>query len=381
MMPAVFDQKTILIKAINPSGNKVNYIFKAVGRVTKFFGFLKVYEDITEDQNNSGEDDEISMLPDDINIGDMLKAANLNKQQHFTSPPARYTESSLIKQLDTLGIGRPSTFASIVSTVIDRKYVDLIERKLFATELGIQVNKILQEYFPDVINTKFTADMEEELDTIANGENSYKNVLDDFYIPFNNDLLLAEAAAPGIKKSLIEKTDIKCPECGDSEGGLMVKKWGKNGLFYACNRYPKCKGTSSHEANAPIEQKPVENLICPLCKSEMLLKVGPYGKFYGCINYPKCRGILPVTLGIKCPKCKKGEILERRGGKRRTIFYGCTNYPECDFIENGVPVIKNCENCDNNYLVKKKSVKDGEFLYCTKCKHKEVLKEEHAETK
>lgn len=381
MMPAVFDQKTILIKAINPTGSKVEYIFKAVGRITKFLGFLKVYEDTVEDQNNSGDDDEISMLPEDINIGDMLKAANMNKQQHFTSPPARYTESSLIKQLDTLGIGRPSTFASIVSTVIDRKYVDLIERKLFATELGIQVNKILQEYFPDVINTKFTADMEEELDTIANGENSYKKVLDDFYIPFNNDLQLAEAAAPGIKKSLIEKTDIKCPECGATDGGVMVKKWGKNGLFYACNRYPKCKGTLSHEANAPIEQKPIENLTCPLCKSEMLLKVGPYGKFYGCINYPKCRGILPVTLGIKCPKCNKGEILERRGGKRKTIFYGCTNYPECDFIENGKPVITKCVSCGNDYMVKKKTVKDGEFLYCTKCKHKEILKEDHAEIK
>lgn len=381
MMPAVFDQKTIIIKAINPTGNKVDYVFKAVGRVNKFLGFLKVYEELLDEQSNNEEEDDISILPDDMNIGDMLKSANLNKQQHFTSPPARFTESSLIKQLDALGIGRPSTFASIVSTVIDRKYVDLIERKLFATELGLQVNKILQEYFPDVINTKFTADMEEELDTIANGENSYKNVLDDFYIPFNKDLHMAEAAAPEIKKSLIEKTDIKCPECGENEGGLMLKKWGKNGLFYACNRYPKCKGTLSHEDNAPIEQKPIENLTCPLCKSEMLLKVGPYGKFYGCVNYPKCKGILPVTLGIKCPKCNKGEILERRGGKRRTIFYGCTNYPECDFIENSLPVLTTCENCGNNYLIKKKTVKDGEFLYCTKCKHKEVLNENHTKSK
>lgn len=321
-----------------------------------------------------------SLLPDDLNVDDMVKAANINKQQHFTMPPARFTESSLIKQLDALGIGRPSTFASIVSTVIDRKYVDLVERKLFATELGLQVNKILQEYFSDVISTQFTAGMEEELDTIANGENSYKNVLDDFYIPFNKDLQLADSAAAGIKKSLIEKTDIKCPECGETEGGLMLKKWGKNGLFYACHRYPKCKGTLSHEGNEPIKQEPVENLNCPECGAEMLLKVGPYGKFYGCINYPKCRGIKPVTLGIKCPKCKEGEILERRGGKRRTIFYGCTRYPNCDFIENGMPVIKNCENCDNDYLIKKKTIKDGDFLYCTKCKHKEVLKKENAET-
>lgn len=380
MTPAVFDQKTILIKALNPSGNKVTYIFKATGRVAKFLGFLKVYEEILEDQNNIDEDDDLSLLPDDLNVDDMLKAANINKEQHFTSPPPRYTESSLIKQLDALGIGRPSTFASIVSTVIDRKYVDLVERKLFATELGSQVNKILQEYFPDVINTQFTAGMEEELDTIANGENSYKNVLDDFYIPFNKDLQIADAAAPNIKKSLIEKTDIKCPDCGDETGATMLKKWGKNGLFYACEKYPKCKGTLSYENNEPIEQKPVENIICPVCSGEMLMKIGPFGKFYGCINYPKCRGIRPITLGIKCPKCKTGELLERRGGKRRTLFYGCTNYPDCDFIENSMPVIKNCEHCDNNYLVLKKTVKDGEFLYCTKCKNKELLKTENAET-
>jgi DNA topoisomerase-1 len=202
--------------------------------------------------------------------------------------------------------------------------------------------------------------------------------LNDFYFPFKKDLEIADKDAPKIKKSLTEPTDIKCPECGDSDGGIMVKKWGKNGLFYACNRYPKCKGTLSHEDNEPVEQTPVGGLKCPKCKGDMLLKIGPYGKFYGCVNYPKCNGILPVTLGIKCPKCGKGEILERVGGKRKRKFYGCTNYPDCDFIENFVPLIRNCKNCGNNYLVKKSTQKDGDFLYCTKCKHKEILESEHA---
>jgi len=374
MSPAVFDQKTILIKAINPAGLKNTFIFKATGRTPKFLGFLKVYEDISDEQNNNDDENDMAILPENLNVDDMLKAASINKEQHYTMPPARYTESSLIKQLDALGIGRPSTFASIVSTVIDRKYVDLVERKLFATLLGIQVNKILQNYFSDVINTTFTADMEGELDTIANGENTYKNVLDDFYLPFKKDLEQAEKDSPNIKKSLIEKTDIICPECGKETGAVMLKKWGKNGLFYTCEKYPKCKATLSHEDDKPVEQKPIENMKCPECSSEMVLKIGPFGKFYGCVNYPKCRGVRPVTLGIKCPKCDKGEILERRGGKSKRIFYGCTRYPDCDFIENSKPVIKNCPNCDNNYLVMKNTVKDGDFLYCTKCKHKEVLK-------
>ncbi|MCE1164183.1 MAG: type I DNA topoisomerase [Bacteroidetes bacterium] len=376
MTPAVFDQKTILIKALDPKGGKTEYIFKATGRIAKFLGFLKVYEDTNEDSSPDEEDD-IATIPEDLNVNDMLKAASIKKEQHFTSPPPRYTESSLIKQLDALGIGRPSTFALIVTTVIDRKYVDLVERKLFATELGIQVNKILQEYFPDVINTQFTAGMEEELDTIANGENTYKAVLDDFYLPFKKDLEAADAAAPEIKKSLIEKTEIKCPECGEETGAVMLKKWGRNGLFYTCERYPKCKATLSIDQTNGNEPKIVEGIKCDKCGADMVEKSGPYGKFYGCTNYPKCNGIKPITLGIKCPKCGKGEILERRGGKRKRIFYGCTNYPECDFIENSIPVIQPCENCGNSYMVKKTTQRDGDFLYCTKCKHKEILTKEN----
>jgi DNA topoisomerase I len=371
MSSATFEQRTITIKAISPGGNKEEYYFKAVGRDVKFSGFLKVYEE-TKEENTNGDDDDISSVPVDLNEGDFLKALSLMKDQHFTNPPPRYTESSLIKQLDALGIGRPSTFALIVSTVIDRKYVDLNERRLYATNLGITVNKILGEHFNDVINTKFTAGMEDELDTIANGESTYKKVLDDFFIPFNKDLQEAEASAPNIKKQLTERTEILCPECGKETGAVMLKKWGRNGQFLTCERYPKCKATQSVEADE-VETVVAENIKCDLCGADMVEKVGRYGRFYGCTNYPKCRGVKPKTLGIKCPKCGVGELIVRKGGKSKRQFYGCSRYPECDFIENSLPILDKCGHCGNNYLVNKETKKDGKFTQCPKCKAKVVL--------
>ncbi len=371
MSTALFEQRTVFIKAINPGISNNEYYFKATGREVKFSGFLKVYEE-TKEETTNGDDEDLSTVPTDLSLGDLLKALSLMKDQHFTNPPPRYTESSLIKQLDTLGIGRPSTFASIVSTVIDRKYVDLNERRLYATNLGMTVNKILGEHFYDVINTKFTAEMEEELDTIARGESTYKKVLDDFYIPFNKDLQEAESSVPEIKKQLIEKTEIICPECGKETGAVMLKKWGRNGQFLTCERYPKCKATQSVEEQVS-EVKVAQNIKCDLCGADMLEKVGRYGKFYGCSNYPKCKGVKPMTLGIKCPKCGEGEIIQRRGGKTKRQFYGCSRYPECDFLENSLPVLEKCENCGNNYLITKETKKDGKFLQCPKCKNKVVL--------
>jgi DNA topoisomerase I len=376
MNPAVFDQKTILIKALSPRGNTDQYWFRASGRTIKFDGFLKVYGDPSEDKD---PDEDNAIIPDNLNIDDMLKAISMSKEQKFTKPPARYTESSLIKQLDTLGIGRPSTFALIVTTVIDRKYVELNERKLYATNLGMTVDEILGKHFDDVINAEFTAKMEDELDTIANGESTYKKVLDDFYIPFSKDLDEADKVAKDIKATLTEKTDVTCPECGEETGAKMVKKWGRNGQFMACERYPSCK------ASMPLEEEHAENkelakgVKCDLCGSDMAVKVGRYGKFYGCTNYPKCKGIKPITLGIKCPKCKEGEILERRGGKAKRLFYGCTRYPDCDFISNYKPVIQNCEQCGSNYLVQKHTKKDGDFLECPNCKAKYDIKEDSVE--
>ncbi|MFA5404815.1 MAG: type I DNA topoisomerase [Ignavibacteria bacterium] len=373
MSIAIFEQRTVVIKALSPGGSREEYYFKTTGRDVKFSGFLKVYEE-TKEENSNGDDDDLSVIPVDLNEGEFVKALSLMKDQHFTNPPPRFTESSLIKQLDALGIGRPSTFALIVSTVIDRKYVDLNERRLFATNLGMTVNRILSEHFKDVISTKFTAGMEEELDTIANGESTYKKVLDDFYIPFNKDLQEAELSAPEIKKQLTEKTEIICPECGKETGAVMLKKWGRNGQFLTCERYPKCKATQSVE-DKPSETKVAQNVKCNLCGADMLEKVGRYGRFYGCSNYPKCKGVKPITLGIKCPKCGEGELIQRRGGKMKRQFYGCSRYPDCDFIENSLPIMEKCEQCGNNYLVSKETKKDGKYVQCPKCKTKVVLDE------
>lgn len=371
MSQAVFDQKTVIIKAISPKGSKNTYLFKATGSVLKFSGFLKVYEDVKEDTTDKpdtqDEDEEMTPIPADLKIEDMLKAISLTKEQHFTKPPPRYTESSLIKQLDKLGIGRPSTFATIVSTVIDRKYVDVIEKKLHATTLGRTVNKVLSTHFEDVIDVNFTAKMEEELDTIANGANTYKEVMNDFYDPFSKDLMQAESIAAEIKKGLAVKTDIECPECGKETGAKMIKKWSRNGQFLSCERFPKCKGALPLELPDEKEVEAAKNVKCDICGGDMVIKTGRFGKFYGCTNYPKCNGIKPLTLGIKCPKCGEGEVLMRKAKKGRS-FYGCTKYPNCDFISNAIPVIKKCTECGNNYLVSKSTKKDGDYLECPVCK-------------
>lgn len=376
MSQAVFDQKTVIIKAISPKGSKNTYLFKATGSVLKFSGFLKVYEDVKEDTTDKPdtqeEDEEMTPIPADLKVDDMLKVLSLTKEQHFTKPPPRYTESSLIKQLDKLGIGRPSTFATIVSTVIDRKYVDVIEKKLHATTLGRTVNKVLSKHFEDVIDVNFTAKMEEELDTIANGESTYKEVMNDFYDPFSRDLMQAESIAAEIKKGLAVKTDIECPECGKETGAKMIKKWSRNGQFLSCERFPKCKGALPLEMPNEKEVEAAKNVKCDVCGGDMVIKTGRFGKFYGCTNYPKCNGIKPLTLGIKCPKCGEGEVLMRKAKKGRS-FYGCTKYPNCDFISNAMPVIKNCTECGNNYLVKKSTKKDGDYLECPACKARQEL--------
>ena len=378
MSQAVLDQKTVIIKALSPRGCKNTYLFKATGSVMKFSGFLKVYEDVKDDTtdkpDNAVEDEDLTLIPADLKIDDMVKALSLSKDQHFTNPPPRYTESSLIKQLDKLGIGRPSTFATIVSTVINRMYVEVNEKKLYATTLGRTVNKVLSKHFEDVINVNFTAQMEEELDTIANGKSTYRKVLDDFYLPFSKDLTEADTIAAQIKKGLVEKTDIDCPECGKETGAKMEKKWSRNGQFLSCETFPKCKGALPLVQPTEKDLEMAKGVICDKCGAQMQIKVGRYGKFYGCTNYPKCNGIKPITLGIPCPKCKQGEILQRKA-KRGRFFYGCTRYPECDFIANTMPVIQDCANCGNSFLLKKTTKKDGDYLECPQCKTRAEINE------
>ncbi len=374
MQSAVYDLLTLLIESTpSKTGNSIiKYLFRTTDSKIKFNGYLVLYEDVSE---NGKDDEEAYSIPEGIEKGDELDLIHADKKQHFTLPPPRYTESSLIKQLDSLGIGRPSTYAFIVSTIINRTYVDLNERKLYATELGEEVNRILHRYFKDIINVKFTALMEEELDKIATGEIDYKKVMNDFYLPFESDLELLNSLTKEIKESLQKETDIVCEKCGSK----MLIKWGRNGRFLSCSNYPKCKNAKPLPGEQQEHEEIAEGKFCSVCGAQMVVKSSRFGKFLGCSRYPECKNIMPITLGIKCPKCSEGEIVERKTMKSRKRFFGCSRYPDCDFISNFKPVVKKCEECGNGYLVEKNTKKKGEYLECPKCKHQLFSKTEKAE--
>lgn len=377
MESSVSDQLTLTIITAKDSANGKehnDYEFRTTETKIKFKGFLEVYSDQKDEDE---EDEERFEIPPGIEVGDSVELMETLKNQHFTNPQPRFTESSLIKQLDALGIGRPSTYAFIVSTIINRTYVDLIERRLYATQLGETVNKLLTKYFEDIVNVKFTAEMEEELDKIAEGDLTYKKVLDDFYIPFDKDLRSLDKKTKEIKESLIEKTDITCPVCGKETSAKLIKKWGRNGQFLSCEKYPKCKCAMPLLEEQRENEELAEGIICPKCEAPMIVRAGKFGKFYGCSNYPKCDGIRPITLKIPCPKCKEGEVLARKSGKRKNEFYGCTRYPDCDFISNFKPVYQKCENCPSvdGLMYQKYSKKKGSFLECPECKSTKSLEE------
>ncbi len=357
MSPAEFEQVGVDVEG-GP------YLFRATDQLPKFRGFLQVYDDqVDETTADPADEDPQSELPDSLKEGDELTVSEMMPAQHFTKPPARYTESSLVKELESLGIGRPSTYALIVSTVIDRKYVDQKERKLFATDLGLQVNSLLVKHFPDIFNVQFTAEMEEELDTIASGTQEYLKVMKDFYGPFHVAVEHASSQAGTIKKSLQEATDIPCDLCGKP----MIIKWGRNGRFMACSGYPSCKNTKPLAEDAEKHQHVIGGK-CELCGGDMVVKGGRFGTFLGCSNYPACKNTKPITTGIKCPKCKEGDLVERRTKKGKRTFYGCTKYPDCDFASWDKPVPQPCPTCGNEYIVSKFTQAKGEFLMCPQCK-------------
>ena len=366
MAPAQFEQTSVDV-----AGGV--YIFRATDQRPLFRGFLQVYDDMIEENGGEKEDqDPVSKLPENLAAGQKASLTNLLPRQHFTKPPARYTESSLVKELESRGIGRPSTYALIVSTVIDRKYVEQNDRKFYATELGMQVNKLLVEYFPDIFNVQFTARMEEELDTIASGKQRYVKVMKDFYDPFIRDLEKVDQNAREIKKSMQEKTDVACELCGRP----MIIKWGRNGRFMACSGYPECKNTKPLAEDQEKHQHLV-GIKCDLCGGDMVVKAGRFGTFLGCSNYPTCKNTKPISMGIKCPKCGHGDLVERKTKKGKRTFYGCSRYPECDFASWDKPVAQACANCGSQYLVAKYSQAKGEYLKCPEC-GEEFVKEEIA---
>lgn len=357
MEPAEFEQITVEV-----TGG--DYLFRASDQLPTFRGFLQVYDDIVEENGGEQEDaDPTSKLPANLSKGQAAQLTELLPLQHFTKPPGRYSEASLVKELESIGIGRPSTYAMIVTTVVDRKYVEQKERKLYASELGMQVNKLLVSHFPEIFNVKFTAKMEKELDTIASGKQEYLNVMKDFYGPFHHAVEKASGLASTIKKSMQETTGEICELCGKP----MVTKWGRNGRFMACTGYPGCKNTKPLAEDAEKHQHVVGGK-CDLCDGDMVVKGGRFGAFLGCSNYPTCKNTKPISMGIKCPKCKEGDLIERKTKKGKRTFYGCSKYPNCDFASWDKPVAQACTSCGNEYVVAKYSQTKGEYMICPACK-------------
>ncbi|MFH1461542.1 MAG: type I DNA topoisomerase [bacterium] len=347
MNPAEYFQKQVLI-----NGDK--YTFKATGSTLTFDGFLKVY--MVDDE----KEDELR-IPKGIKEKDSLSLNAIEPKQHFTKPPARYNESSLVKELEKKGIGRPSTYAAIISTIIKRKYVIKDQKKFMPTELGKAVTKMLTEHLPDIINIKFTAQMEEDLDKIADGKIKRDEVLNQFYEPFAKDL--ETWGGKDNKKKAIE-TDIKCPKCKNK----LVIRFGKAGEFLGCSKFPECDFTSQFTRDEQdkiklVESQPLEEveIKCPNCGKNLVKKIGRFGPFYACPGYPECKYIHQEALKMPCPQCG-GKIVKRVS--KRGSFWGCSNYPKCKFIIPGEIKEEPCPKCKNPYLSIKKD-KDGNVtLYC-----------------
>jgi len=417
MNPAVYDQTTIEISA-------KDYLFRENGRVLKFDGFLKVYEESTDDDIHAkptgDEEDDIALPP--LTVGEKLRLLDVTPRQHFTEPPPRYTEASLVKVLEEKGIGRPSTYASILTTIQDREYVTKDQGKFRPTELGTVVTDMLVKHFEDIFDIQYTARMEEELDEVEDGKMTWVEALDEFYKKFEKDLKKASKNMENLKRQEIP-TDEVCEKCGSP----MVKKWGQFGSFLACSAYPECKNTKELALEEPpkegqpaadAEPEPCENCgrpmalkrgrfgqflactgypeckttrkiaqagrapkkpdvildeTCPKCgQAKLAMKEGRFGEFIACSNYPKCKYIKPKTVGVPCPKAScGGELIERRS-KRGKVFYGCAKYPDCDFVAWNKPVPEQCPQCGAPYLLEKSTKREGLVRYCNEesCKYK-----------
>jgi len=355
MASAVFLQTTVEIKAGDA-------IFTAVGTIPVFQGFMALY---VESEDNHENGDQEKRLPD-LSEGDALELMGLLPKQHFTQPPGRFSEATLIKELEERGIGRPSTYATILSTIKQKGYVGLDKGRFIPTELGLLVNDLLVVNFPDILDVEFTAQMEENLDKIEDEEKGWVETLKEFYIPFNKDLEMAKVSMRDVKGEKIP-TDTLCEKCGS----VMVKRWGKRGYFLACSSYPKCRFTREVEVN---EENRVEvEAQCEKCGSPMVVKNGKFGRFLACSNYPTCKFTKPLDTGVRCPQegCD-GSIVERRTRKGRT-FYSCTNYPQCTFALWDKPIPEKCPQCDSPFLVEKQG-KGGVVKRCPRkeCGYREL---------
>jgi DNA topoisomerase-1 len=408
--PAVFDQTTVDIDA--KSGNDA-YWFRVTGSVLKFDGFLKVYEESKEGKDE--EDEELKHKLPALEAGQKLTLRELKPEQHFTEPPPRYNEASLVKELEERGIGRPSTYAAILSTIQERQYVQKIGGKFVPTEIGLVVTDLLIANFQDIFDVQYTARLEEELDEIEEGKEKWQDAMADFYKKFQKDLKYAEKHMENIKR-MEKPTDEKCEKCG----APLVIKWGKHGSFYACSTYdkddpntctftkenpinlpdldsadlqetggadeycencgrvmvlkrgrfgqfmactgyPDCKTTRRLDQGKKVPDIPLDEL-CPKCGRNMMIRHGRYGEFTTCSGYPDCKYVKQNYIGVKCPDCKEGDLVEKRARKGNT-FYGCGNYPKCKFTSAHKPIAEKCPSCGSEYLVEK-NLKAGPVIAC-----------------
>jgi DNA topoisomerase I len=347
MTSAVYLQTTVEIKASEA-------IFTSVGTVPVFQGFMTLY---VEGEDNHENGDQEGKLPS-LSEGEVLELLGLLPRQHFTQPPYRFSEATLIKELEERGIGRPSTYAAIMSTIKEKEYVKLDKGKFFPTELGLLVNDLLVVSFPDILDVEFTAQMEDNLDKVEEGAKGWVEVLKEFYTPFQKDLEMAKVSMRDVKRELIP-TDALCEQCG----AKMVKRWGKRGHFLACSTYPKCRFTREVEGNE--EKKEETDARCDQCGGPMVVKNGKFGRFLACSNYPTCKSTRPWETGVPCPQegCE-GVLVERRTRKGKT-FYSCSNYPTCTFALWDKPIPKKCPQCDSPFLVEKQG-KGGATVRCPK---------------
>jgi DNA topoisomerase-1 len=352
MKEAIYDSTTIDIEAIlqehkNKEIKKQNYIFRASGSIIKFDGFLKIYPSKVEE----------NILPS-LEINEILNLIKLASNQHFTQPPGRYSEASLIKALEENGIGRPSTYAPTISTIIERNYVIKENKYLKPTEMGILVNDLLVKHFSKIVDIKFTAQMENDLDRVAQGEIKWQPIIKKFYDPFKENLLQKEKEVS--KKELTEKeSDEKCDKCDKP----MIIKLGRFGKFLACAGFPDCKNTKPLEKD--LREMELSKEKCEKCGADMIIKHGRFGPFLSCSKYPECKNIKSIkkTVGVKCPQCSKGEIVEKKSKKGGRIFYACDQFPDCKFVLWQKPINKKCDKCGSLMVM----VKDDEI----KCSNKE----------
>jgi DNA topoisomerase I len=410
IMPAVFDQTTVDIDAKAKSGDV--YWFRVTGSVLKFDGFLRVYEESKEGKDE--EDEELKHKLPALEAGQKLTLKELKPEQHFTEPPPRYNEASLVKELEERGIGRPSTYSAILSTIQERQYVQKLGGKFTPTEIGLVVTDLLVENFRDIFDVAYTAGLEEKLDEIEEGKEKWTDTLADFYKKFTKDLKYAEKHMENIKR-MEKPTDEKCEKCGaplvikwgrhgsfyacstyDKEdpntctftkenpinlpdldsadvqettqeeycencGRVMVLKRGRFGQFMACTGYPDCKTTRRLDQGKKVPDIPLDEL-CPKCGRNMMIRHGRFGEFTACSGYPECKYVKQNFIGVKCPACKDGELVEKRARKGNT-FYGCGNYPKCKFTSAHKPIPEKCPSCGSEYLVEK-FLKAGPVIAC-----------------